>query len=140
MNWTANRLFALIVGVLFTVIGLLGFVASPTMARGNLLGFDIDLVHNLIHLVTGLIGLATVFLGGFRRFNQAFGVVYIVLGILGLIYPGLYFHGLFLGITHINAADHILHLVFGIIGAYLGFAFKEETFEPGAHSRETPMP
>src|SRR5690349_20501515 len=84
MAWTANRVFALIVGIIFTIIGLLGFIVAPTMAVGNLLGFDVDVVHNIIHLVTGVIGLVTVFLGGYQRFNQIFGIVYIILGILGL--------------------------------------------------------
>ncbi len=137
MAWTANRAFALIVGIIFTIIGLLGFIVAPTMAPGNLLGFDVDLVHNLIHLVTGVIGLVTVLLGGYRRFNQIFGIVYIILGILGL-FP-LYVGGRFLGIMHLNAADHVLHLVLGIIGAYLGFAVKEEAFGPYERGRETPL-
>lgn len=139
VSWTANRVFALIVGIVFTIIGLLGFIVSSSMARGNLLGFDVDIVHNLIHLVTGVIALLTVFLGGYRRFNQIFGVVYIILGILGLFYPLLYFKGLFLGITHINAADHILHLVFGVIGTYLGFGIRDETYGSYERGRQTPM-
>lgn len=120
-DWTTNRIVALVIGIVFTLVGLAGFFVSSSMARGNLLGFDVDLVHNLIHLVTGLVALAAVFGGWSRRFNQVFGIIYIVLGLAGLIYPGLYFNGLLLGLTHVNAADHGLHLVAGIVAAAVGF-------------------
>lgn len=119
--WTANRIVALIIGIVFTLIGLIGFLVAPGMAKGSLLGLDIDLVHNLVHLITGLLGLVAVFSGWSRLFNRVFGVIYILLGLAGLIYPGLYFNGLFLGIMHTNAADHVLHLVTGIIAAGVGF-------------------
>jgi hypothetical protein len=51
--WTPNRIVALVIGIVFTLIGLAGFLVTPGMARGNLLGFDVDLVHNLVHLITG---------------------------------------------------------------------------------------
>lgn len=129
MYWTANRTFALIVGVLFTVLGLLGFLASSTMNVGNLLGFDVDLVHNLIHLATGIIALATVFLGGYQIFNRVFGIFYLVLGIAGLFYPMLYVDHRLLGIAHANALDHALHLIFGAVATYLGFAVRERPHE-----------
>lgn len=120
--WTTNRIVALVIGIVLTLVGILGFFVSSSMARGSLLGFDVDLVHNLIHLVTGLIALAAVFSGWSRRFNQIFGIIYIVLGLVGLIYPALYFNGLLLGLTHVNAADHVLHLVIGIVAAAVGFS------------------
>lgn len=120
-DWTTNRIVALVIGVVYTLVGIVGFFVSSSMAVGNLLGFDVDLVHNLIHLVTGLVALAAVFSGWSRRFNQAFGIIYIVLGIAGLIYPALYFNGLLLGLTHVNALDHGLHLVTGLVAAGVGF-------------------
>lgn len=119
--WTANRIVALIIGVVFTIIGILGFFVSSSMTPGSLLGFDVDLVHNLVHLVTGLVALLAVYAGWPRRFNQVFGVIYLIIGILGLFYPALYIDGRLLGIMHVNAADHILHLVVGIIAAGFGF-------------------
>ncbi len=87
----------------------------------NLLGFDVDIVHNIIHLATGILGIAAALTGRSRLFNQVFGVVYLLVAIIGFI-PGLNnINGLYLGIMHVNAADDILHLVVGAACAYVGF-------------------
>jgi hypothetical protein len=121
MDWTPNRIVALIIGIVFTLIGIAGFFVSSSMTVGSLMGFDVDIVHNLIHLVTGIIALATVFTGWFRRFNQIFGIIYLLLALAGLIYPGLYINHLLMGMTHVNAADHVLHIVVGAVAAGVGF-------------------
>jgi hypothetical protein len=121
-DWSANRIIALLIGIVFTIIGLAGFLVSSSMTRGNLLGFDVDMVHNLIHLVTGLLGLAAAFTGWSRRFNQIFGIIYIIVGLAGLVYPGLYFNGRLLGLMHVNALDHVLHWIVGLIATAVGFS------------------
>ena len=121
MGWPTNRIVALVIGIVFVLIGLAGFLVSSSMAVGNLLGFDVDLVHNLVHLITGIVALAAVYTGWSRRFNQIFGIIYILVGLAGLIYPALYSNGLLMGMMHVNAADHVLHLVVGIVAAAVGF-------------------
>ncbi|MBA2284644.1 MAG: DUF4383 domain-containing protein [Ktedonobacteraceae bacterium] len=142
MLWTVNRIFALVVGVIFVILSIIGFLTPTENATGvqAIFGiFDVDTIHNIIYLVTGLIAIATVFIGHSRTFNQVFGVVYTLLGLAGLI-PALYFPagsyghdtGLFLGLTHINAGDHILHLIVGIAAIVVGF------FMAGSASHVTP--
>lgn len=139
--WTANRIFALVLGIVLLLIGIIGFL-TPTKAFGvqEVFGlFDVDLIHNLIHVVSGLLGIAAAFMGWSRTFNRVFGIIYVVLGLLGLI-PALYFpsgafghdNGLFLGLTHINAADHILHLVIGLAALAVGFLLRDDTVAPTA--------
>jgi hypothetical protein len=129
--WTANRILALVLGIIFTLLGIIGFFTQPENSTGvqAILGiFDSDLIHNIIYLITGLLGIAAAFTGYSRHYNRVFGVVYILWGLLGLI-PALYFpagtygtdSGLFLGITHLNAGDHILHLIAGVIAVVVGF-------------------
>ena len=111
--------FALVIGVVFTIVGLLGFLLNPT--GGVLLGiFAVNLVHNVIHLVVGLLGIAAAFTGWSRLYAQGLGIVYLLVGILGFI-PGLTTDGLLLGLVHINLADNLLHLVVGAIAAFIGF-------------------
>ncbi|GHO64893.1 hypothetical protein KSC_037850 [Ktedonobacter sp. SOSP1-52] len=137
MVWTTNRIVALALGVVFTLIGIVGFFIPAENSTGvqALFGiFDVDTVHNIIHLVTGVLGIAAAFTGQSRIFNQVFGIVYALLGLVGLI-PALYLpagsyghdNGLFLGLTHINAADHILHIVVGVVAAAVGFFVRDTT-------------
>ncbi|MBV9452865.1 MAG: DUF4383 domain-containing protein, partial [Rubrobacter sp.] len=101
----------------------------------NLLGtFAVDLLHNLIHLVVGVAGIAVWFLGlvESRIFLKVLGVVYIILGIVGFIPPLFDNYGHLLGIGRINNADNILHLVVGALAAYFGFSPQ---YRPGAASR-----
>ena len=125
-TWTVNRIVALVIGIVYTLVAIAGFFVSSSMAPGNLLGFDVDIVHNLVHLVTGIAGLAAAFTGWSRRFNQVFGIIYIIVGIAGLIYPALYFDGRLLGLMHVNAPDHVLHLITGIVAAGVGFFVHED--------------
>ena len=135
-TWTTNRIVALTIGIALVLVGIIGFFVPAENSTGvqALFGiFDVDLVHNLIHLVTGILGIAAAFTGWSRTFNRTFGVIYIALGLLGLI-PALYFpagaygtdRGLFLGLMHINAGDHILHLVVGLVAAAVGFGVRDD--------------
>ncbi|GCE46783.1 uncharacterized protein DUF4383 [Thermosporothrix hazakensis] len=134
MIWTANRILSLILGIVFTIIGIVGFFFSSTMRVANMGGFDVDVVHNIVHLVTGIIALIATFMPWSRLFNQIFGVVYTLLGLAGLVYPAFYFDHRLLGIMHVNAVDHVLHLVAGIIALAVGF------FVTGTEIRRTPTP
>jgi len=150
MLWTVNRIFALVLGVVLTLIGIIGFFIPAENGTGvqALFGiFDVDTVHNIIHLLSGLIGIAAAFTGQSRTYNQVFGAIYTLLGILGLFsflyFPGGAYNtdrGLFLGLTHINAGDHILHLVIGIAALAVGFLFAGSATHPvptAARDKET---
>ena len=133
--WTPNRILALTLGIVFTLVAIVGFLTpleNSTGVRAELGIFDVDTVHSIVHLLFGLVGIAAAFMGFSRRYNQAFGVIYIVLALLGLI-PALYFpagsfgtdNGLFLGLMHLSIADHVLHLVTGLAAAAVGFGVSD---------------
>ena len=121
-DWTANRIVALVIGIVFLIIGILGLILHTT--SGTIFGFQVDLVHNLVHLVTGILGIAAAYTGWSRLFNQVFGIIYLALGILGL-FPGVYFAGRLLGIMHVNGADNLLHLIVGVVASVVGFLVQE---------------
>ena len=134
-QWTANRILALALGIIFTLLSLLGFFTPPENSTGvqAVFGiFDVDRNHNIFYLLTGLLGIAAAFTGQARLFNRVFGILYLLVGLLGLL-PALYFpagaygtdDGLFLGFTHINTADHILHLITGVVAIVVGFFLKD---------------
>ncbi len=126
MTWTPNRILALVIGIVLTLVGILGFFVSSSMSPGLLLGFQIDLVHNLVHLLTGIVALVAVYTGWSRRFNQVFGIIYLVVALAGVI-PALYFDGRLLGIMHVNPADDVLHWVIAIAAIAVGFFVHDYT-------------
>ena len=107
-----------VLGVVFLAVGLLAFVPNPIVGPEAL--FVTNLHHDVVHLLTGVLMLvfgckseaaATLFL-------KIFGVVYILVAVLGFLLAGDGGH--LLGIIHVNPADNWLHLVLGVVIAWLG--------------------
>lgn len=113
---------SMVFGVVFLLIGLLGFVPGITTTNSDgmqmLLGvFMVDALHNSIHLVSGLLGLWGAMNDKYAKwYLVGMGVVYALLAIIGFFDTGL------LGITMTNTADTWLHLVLAValLGAGLG--------------------
>lgn len=112
-------------GVVFVLIGLLGFVpafvTSSEGGTGLLLGiFEVNALHNVIHLASGLVALAaSTQVAWSRLYFQVFGVVYALVTVLGLISSPI------LGLLPVNLADNLLHIVIAGVALYLGFVYKE---------------
>lgn len=110
---------AKVFGIVFLIVGALGFV-PPAAPNGYLLGlFQVDALHNLVHVLTGVVALIAAYSSerASRLFLQIFGAVYGLLAVLG------FFHGdapLFGLIAH-NQADIGLHLLIALVALYLGF-------------------
>lgn len=119
-----QRTVALVAGIAFLLVGLLGFV--PALAPGGaLLGlFAINPLHSIVHLLFGILGLAAAFAGASRLYNRVGGVIYLLLGVLGFL-PALMMNGLMLGMVSINLADNFLHLVLGAGLAAVGFLLAD---------------
>lgn len=124
MPWTINRYFTLAIAIIFLIVGTIGIAFSADMQTGHMLIFDVDVVHNMVHFLTGMVAMVVTIMGPTwsRTFNRVIGIVYLLVGLLGLAYPVLYFDGRLLGIMHVNLEDHILHLLLGVIALAIGFA------------------
>ena len=110
-------------GVVLTLVGVLGFVPGITSSDGMLLGiFDVDGLHNIIHLVSGLAALAAAW-GAWssRLYFQIFGVVYGLVTVVGFLQGDSV-----LGLIVVNTADNLLHLLIAAVALYAGFGIKEE--------------
>ena len=80
------KTFNKIVGVVLLVVGLAGF------AMPHLLGMHLTPMHNIVHLLTAAIALYMGFAASVdsaRTFSIAFGAVYLLLGVLGFVAPGV---------------------------------------------------
>jgi len=116
-NSSPAVMYARIFGIVLTLVGVLGLLTNTDQdSVKSLLGLDVNLTHNFVHLATGVLGVIAGFgiLTWARGYAIVFGVVYTILGIWGLTAGnGFDPFNLF---VNINMADHFLHLAIGIIG------------------------
>ncbi|WP_426004570.1 DUF4383 domain-containing protein [Paenarthrobacter sp. NyZ202] len=128
------------VGIVFLLVGILGFIPGITTNYGAmtfaghesgamLLGvFQVSILHNIVHLLFGVAGLAMARNARMARlFLLGGGAVYVVLWIYGLVInqeTGANF-------VPFNTADNWLHLILGVamigLGAWLGRDAMDET-------------
>ncbi len=132
MDRTPVQNVARLVGIVFLLVGIAGFIPGITTnlyeglefagndGTAELLGlFQVSVLHNIVHLLFGLAGLALAgTASGARTFLVGGGAIYIALWLLGLI-----------GATDwipTNSADDWLHFVLGVGMVGLGVALTRE--------------
>ena len=117
------RTAALAVSVVFLLVGLAGFIPGLTTnysemtfaghhSDAHLLGvFQVSVLHNIVHLLFGVAGLAVAARArASRNYLIWGGVIYLVLFIYGLFAVGVPDANF----VPVNGADNWLHLVLGI--------------------------
>jgi uncharacterized membrane protein HdeD (DUF308 family) len=119
-----------ILGVILILAGIVGLFFH------NLLGMHLTPAHNIFHLVTGALALYF----GFARtseaahlFSRITGVIYLLVGILGFIAPGVFERMLQIHTTteSVNLVpDNIVHLLVGAIFSIFGFLREPHPVRP----------
>jgi hypothetical protein len=103
------KLYATVLGAVLTLVGILGFIPGLS-PNGNLIGiFAIDPLHNVIHILSGVVGLIVAFTAGgvyARYYALIFGLVYGLVTVIGFIQGTTV-----LGLIDVNLADNVLHLL-----------------------------
>ena len=117
------RLYATLVGAVLTIVGISGFFYSSSFGSPG----EVDKVfgilavngwHNVLHLATGLLGLAAAGYAA-RQYALGLGLVYLVVAIWGFIIGS---GDSILSIVPVNTSDNILHLILGLTGLAAGAA------------------
>jgi hypothetical protein len=106
----------LVLGWAFLVIGILGFIPGLTTDAGLLFGiFEVDAVHNIVHLLAGIAGLwmASRAPAAYLKF---FGLAYLAVTVVGFLQKDTV-----LGIMKVNTADNWLHLLTSALALIVGF-------------------
>ncbi len=123
------RLYALVVGATLTIAGIIGFFYNASFDVGNSIEADkvfgilaVNGWHNIVHLVTGILGLLAVGYAA-RTYALGLGLVYIVVAILGFVDFAAGGTGdTILKFIPVNTEDNFLHLALGVLGVAAGAA------------------
>ena len=123
------RLYALLVGGALTIAGTIGFFYDSSFDTGSDLEseavfgvLEVNGWHNVVHLATGLLGLAAAGYAA-RAYALGLGLVYVVVAIWGFAETSDGF-GVILDFLPLNTEDNILHLVLGLTGLAAGAATR----------------
>jgi hypothetical protein len=110
-------------GWVILLVGILGFIPGVVTPEGYLLGiFEVNAIHNIVHILTGLLALFSASsLSASKSFFKIFGIVYLLVTILGLV------SGSVLGLFPANGADNVLHIVITLYALYYGFRGESVT-------------
>lgn len=114
------KTMAVLFGLVFLVVGILGFVPAVTKDQMLLGIFHVNAAHNAVHLASGVVallcGMAGV--GASRLYFRIFGLVYAAVAIMGFLNPG---DTMLLGLISNNTADTWLHVGIAAVSLLLGF-------------------
>jgi hypothetical protein len=122
------KTLSLVFGVVFVLVGVLGWIPNPIVGPSGI--FETNFMHDLVHLVIGLVFLYVAFMA-VHQATLAFkvvGVVYLLIAVLGFFMAP--HGGALLGLVHTNAADHWLHVVLGVVLLGLGFMLPKGDMMP----------
>ena len=105
------KTLAMVFGYVFVLVGILGFFSNPIVGSNGY--FLADTVHNLVHLVSGLVFLWVAYGAPMKAgaVLKIFGVVYLLVALLGFMQSG----DSLLGLLMSNMHDTWLHVVLGIV-------------------------
>jgi len=111
------KTYSLVVGVALLLVGIVGFI------KGNdaLMGLQFSLTHNLIHTLSGIIGIwagMSKNAGNSKMFAQIFGVVYTLVALVGFVGQPMFVTEM----LNLNQSYNIIHLAVGLLGILAGFA------------------
>ncbi len=113
MGWAA------LAGVVLLLAGAVGFLNTSLVGSGENALLRTDTVHNLVHVLTGLVALTiAVGLKGSQLVNAVigFGVLYVVIFVAVIVSPDLF--GLFS--VSANAPIHVVHAAVAVVSLGVG--------------------
>ena len=127
---TPAQLYSLVFGATLLLVGIIGFFVDSGFDAGSnvqgdeLILFEVNGWHNLVHIASGALGLALAgSRTGARTFALGFGAVYLLVAIWGLITGD----NVLFGLIPVNGADNVLHLLIAGAGIAAGLASPDDS-------------
>jgi hypothetical protein len=124
-NMTPAQMYALAFGATLLLVGIVGFAVNSSFDTGSnvstgdkLIVFELNGWHNLVHIASGLLGLALFRTNATARlYALGFGAVYLLVTIIGFADGNDV-----IGLIPVNGADNVLHLAIAALGLAAGLA------------------
>ncbi len=120
---TPAQVYSLVFGATLLIAGIAGFFVNADFDAGSnvqgddLILFEVNAWHNVVHIASGLLGLALAgSRAGARTFALGFGAVYMLVAIWGLIAGD----NILFGLAPVNPADNVLHIAIAAAGILAG--------------------
>lgn len=110
---------AVLFGVVFLLVGILGFVPAVTKDQMLLGIFHVNAAHNCVHLLSGVVALfcGMTSVGASRWYFRIFGLIYGLVAVMGFMAGD----GMLLGLISNNMAVTWLHVAIAAVSLLLGF-------------------
>ena len=112
------QVYAFVVGGTLVIAGIIGFFYSaafdsPGKVHDVFGVLSVNGWHNVVHIVTGALGLLSLGYAASRAYALGLGVVYIAIAVWGFIIGN---HESILGFIPVNTEDSVLHAIIGVTG------------------------
>ena len=130
-------------GVVFLLVGILGFIPGVTSdydtlqfagheSGALLLGlFQVSILHNIVHLLFGVAGLVMArTVSGARNYLLGGGIIYAILWIYGLVIG----QDSSANFVPLNGADNVLHFVLAVAMIALALVLSKKVRANRAHA------
>jgi Domain of unknown function (DUF4383) len=131
---TPAQWYCLLAGLALLLAGIFGFISDSSFDTGDgvqgdsFLGFEVNAIHNLIHVGSGLLLLAAFpKRASARVVALGFGLVYGLVAIIGLVDGEDV-----LGLIPVNSADNVLHIALAALGILTGLISRDDDRGRGA--------
>jgi len=110
---------AYIFGAILAIVGIWGFIQNPVLGI-----FDVNTLHNIVHLASGLLLLAVAMWAAGRVGMTliALGVVYLVVAVLQFVAPDLT-----MSLLNTTAADLWLHVALAVVFIAVGWMSRGDS-------------
>jgi hypothetical protein len=124
-------LYAGVAGAVLVLVGIIGFFYNATFTsdesvRDAVFGIlDVNGWHNVLHVMTGVLGLLAFSAGAYaaRTYAMAVGLLYLAVAVWGFMVGS---GDSILSIIPVNTEDNILHLLLGVAGVGAALATPAE--------------
>ena len=131
---TPAQWYCLLAGISLLLAGIFGFISDSSFDTGDgvqgdlFLGFEVNAIHNLVHVASGLVLLAaSPKRASARAVALGFGLVYALVAIIGLVDGSDV-----LGLIPVNSADNLLHIALSALGIITGLISRDGDRERGS--------